>query len=414
MHELLHGKMGKKRILAYIIPLILLTECEHTDPNLVIEEVPELDIQLDLVGSIEDELSNIVFHPTDNSILYAIGTNGTVHLIRKEDGIPEPILNTRDFRFVQRLIDMAFHPDFESNGILLFSYSYWLADTTTASGISKVQVDPATMTGGPVSVVFEQLIMNWDQFTRYDHTVDALEFGPNDGYLYVSTGDGGCCADPFNEAQNLDSFRGKILRIDIDDSPQGYSVPPDNPYVGVAGARDEIWASGLRNPFTMRFDDVTGDLYIFDVGENTWEEINYQPASSTGGENYGWKIFEGNNCLDNANCDASGIDEVPPIFELQHGTANSFIGGVYYRGSAIPELQNRLIFGDFIFNRIWAINYSPTMQRVVSVWELSESLGSEDEGFDGEEGIVSFRQDLDAEIYMADFSGAIFKIVPSN
>jgi glucose/arabinose dehydrogenase len=180
-----------------------------------------------------------------------------------------------------------------------------------------------------------------------------LAFGP-DGYLYVGTGDGGGAGDPQRNGQNRASLLGKILRLDVDRG-RPYAIPPENPFVGMEGARPEVWAYGFRNPWRFSFDRSTGDLWIGDVGQNAWEEIDFQPARSRGGENYGWSIMEGNHCFrPSTNCDPSGL--VLPVAEYDHSNRRcAVIGGYVYRGRSFPALVGAYVYGDECSGELWSL-----------------------------------------------------------
>ena len=186
-----------------------------------------------------------------------------------------------------------------------------------------------------------------------NHNGGQLAFGP-DGYLYIGKGDGGGGGDPLNSGQRTDTLLGKILRIDVESGAATYGIPPDNPFIGTAGILPEIWALGLRNPWRFSFDRGTGDLYIGDVGQGNFEEIDFQPAG-TGGQNYGWNIMEGDSCYPpgTVGCNRTGL--ALPVFVYAHGPECSVTGGHVYRGSTIPPLQGVYLFGDYCSGRIWGI-----------------------------------------------------------
>lgn len=235
-----------------------------------------------------------------------------------------------------------------------------------------------------------------------------LAFGPNDGYLYIGMGDGGSGGDPQNRAQNDGELLGKMLRIDVDGGLP-YGIPPDNPFVEPGLPLDEIWAKGLRNPWRYSFDRLTGDLYIGDVGQNLYEEIDFQPASSTGGENYGWRLMEGNHCYNPpSNCDPGGL--IYPIYEYTHGGSPfrcSITGGYVYRGNAIPDLQGTYFFGDYCSGQIWSFRYDGS-----SVTEFTERTSqlAPGGGMSIDE-ISSFGEDAEGNIYIVDLGGEVFKVI---
>ena len=194
----------------------------------------------------------------------------------------------------------------------------------------------------------EQVVLSVAQ-PYSNHNGGQLAFGPNDGYLYIGMGDGGSGGDPENRAQNPAELLGKMLRIDVETgSPVTYTVPATNPFLGTPAYRGEIWALGLRNPWRFAFDRLTGDLYIGDVGQNQYEEVDFQPASSAGGENYGWRIMEGFHCYNPANCQTTGL--TLPVVEYDHGQGCSITGGVVYRGAQYGRMQ-------------WALSLCGLLQR---------------------------------------------------
>jgi glucose/arabinose dehydrogenase len=235
-----------------------------------------------------------------------------------------------------------------------------------------------------------------------NHNGGNLVFGP-DGYLYVGLGDGGSGGDPMNRAQDPRALLGKMLRIDVgvpDDDARGYRVPPDNPFVDgePVQALPEIWAFGLRNPWRFSFDRRTGDLYIADVGQNAWEELNIEPAR-TGRRNYGWPTMEGDHCV------ASGCSRVgvAPAVEHSHssGEGGSITGGYVYRGSAIPCLQGRYIYGDYGTHRFWTLRWDGV--RVRDHVEITEDLASRLPA-------ASFGEDAAGELYVVMLTGEVFRI----
>jgi glucose/arabinose dehydrogenase len=212
-----------------------------------------------------------------------------------------------------------------------------------------------------------------------------------------SLGDGGSAGDPGNRSQNLGELLGKMLRID----PRGaipYSIPADNPFVGVEGARGEIWSYGLRNPWGWSFDRSTGDMWIGDVGQNLWEEINFQPASSTGGENYGWKLMEGTHPYQGGQ---EPENHTRPIFEYPHGMGCSVTGGFVYRGTRIAGLQGTYVFGDFCSARLWTLGDVDGEIIPVPI-ETGVPIVS----------LTALGEDADGEIWAMDLTGNVFRLDP--
>ncbi|NJL33315.1 MAG: PQQ-dependent sugar dehydrogenase, partial [Chloroflexaceae bacterium] len=201
----------------------------------------------------------------------------------------------------------------------------------------------------------EQVILRIEQ-PFANHNGGQLAFGPEDGYLYIGMGDGGGGGDPQQNAQNRQSLLGKILRINVEGNTGGqpYTIPGTNPFARDATARPEVWALGLRNPWRFAFDQVTGDLYIGDVGQDFMEEINVQPASSTGGENYGWRVVEGDRCFVEEDCDTSGFT-APTITYDHAGGRCSVTGGVVYRGREFPVMYGTYLYADYCSGDIWGL-----------------------------------------------------------
>ena len=276
------------------------------------------------------------------------------------------------------LLGVAFHPEFASNGRLFVHYSR-LGDGATVISELAASDDRVTADGASERIIFtlEQPFSN--------HNGGQIAFGP-DGYLYIGLGDGGSGGDPFGNGQNLNVLLAKILRIDVDGAPASgkqYAIPDTNPYaaggVQPGAGLPEIWAFGLRNPWRFSFDRETGDLYIGDVGQGSWEEIDRQPADSSGGENYGWNFLEGSHCY--TYCDT--ITAVAPVAEYSHDGGCSVTGGYVYRGTRQPAMVGHYLFGDYCSGSIWtlAADGGPTPQPLADSGLRISSFG---EGEDGE------------------------------
>ncbi|HEX7615192.1 MAG TPA: PQQ-dependent sugar dehydrogenase [Thermoanaerobaculia bacterium] len=234
-----------------------------------------------------------------------------------------------------------------------------------------------------------------------NHNGGQLAFGP-DGYLYVGMGDGGSAGDPNNNGQNLGSLLGKILRIDVLGSVSPYGIPPSNPFAGSSTARPEIWAYGLRNPWRFSFDRKSGDLFIGDVGQDAWEEVDFQPVGGAGGANYGWRLTEGNHCFNPATgCSFAGI--TPPVAEYGHVGGNcSITGGFVYRGRDFARLSGIYFYADYCSGRVWGL------RNGASGWETQELLKP---GY----GITSFGEGDTGEVYAVDGnSGTLYRLVDAD
>jgi glucose/arabinose dehydrogenase len=245
----------------------------------------------------------------------------------------------------------------------------------------------------------EQVVLKVSQ-PYSNHNGGQLAFGPNDGYLYIGMGDGGSGGDPENRAQNPAELLGKLLRIDVESGGNPYLVPATNPFVQTTGYRGEIWALGLRNPWRFAFDRLNGDLYIADVGQAEYEEVNYQPGASAGGQNYGWRIMEGLHCYNPANCNPSGL--TLPVVEYSHAEGCSITGGVAYRGTQFDRMQGIYFYADYCSGKIWGL------RSAAASWSSRLLL-------DTPFSITTFGEDEAGEIYVADFSGGeIYRIVDQS
>lgn len=290
------------------------------------------------------------------------------------------------------LLGLAFHPDFKNNG-------YFFVNYTSGNPLKTVIARYKASSANSADTGSEAVLFTFNQ--PYDnHNGGSLQFG-KDGYLYIATGDGGSGGDPQNNAQNLRSHLGKILRVDVNATDKSnYGIPADNPFVaGTAGNLPEIYAFGLRNPWRISFDRADDRLFAGDVGQNEREEIDI----ITKGGNYGWRIKEGVDCYNpSSNCNRSGLIE--PIHDYSQGNGDrSITGGYVYRGSAIPALAGRYIYGDYVSGRIWALETEGNSKKSNTL--LMENMGS----------ISSFGQDNSGEVYYLNYSnGKVMKLVNGN
>jgi len=312
------------------------------------------------------------------------------------------------------LLSVAFPPAYGSRGYFYVDYTNLAGDTV----IARYKVSPDPNLADPSS---EEILLTISQ-PYANHNGGQLAFGP-DGYLYIGMGDGGSGGDPGNRAQNPGELLGKILRIDVEQAstpipPAGgiqvffpvifrvgvdppYRIPPNNPFIKTPGYRPEIWALGLRNPWRFSFDRTTGDLFIADVGQDAWEEVDFQPAGSSGGQNYGWRILEGAHCYNPSSGCVPPPGYVAPAFEYSHGTGDSngcsVTGGFVYRGNTYPSMQGIYFYGDYCRGKIWgAVNTGSWQTSLLTTAPFS---------------ISSFGEDENAELYAVDFgNGRIFQV----
>ncbi|MGH9464810.1 MAG: PQQ-dependent sugar dehydrogenase, partial [Thermoanaerobaculia bacterium] len=331
--------------------------------------------------------------PGDGSGRLFVVLQGGRILVLAADGSlrPEPFLDLSDRVSCcgeRGLLGLAFHPDFESNGLFFVNYTDPQGDTVVSRFAVSADPDRADPTSERGVLTYAQPFAN--------HNGGHLAFGP-DGYLYIASGDGGGAGDPQNNGQSLDTLLGKLLRIDVDGSP--YAIPPDNPFIGDPEARPEIWAYGLRNPWRFSFDRATGDLFVGDVGQSSREEIDFQPVASGGGENYGWRRMEGSLCFDPpSNCDDDSL--VPPILEYGHDAGCSVTGGFRYRGGSVPQLAGVYLFADFCAGTLWGATEEGGVWSATVLAETGLAVSS----FGEDEAGELYLTHLDAE------DGAVYRL----
>lgn len=325
--------------------------------------------------------------------LFVVEQAGLVRVVKDDKPLAEPFLDLSaqvTSSGEQGLLGLAFPPDYASSGRFYVYYT----DLAGDSVLSRFSVT----SGNPdrADAASEEILLQQDQ-PHSNHNGGQLAFGP-DGYLYLGLGDGGSGGDPDGNGQNLGTLLGKLLRLDVSGT-SGYDVPAANPFVSDSNARGEIWAYGLRNPWRFSFDNANGDLYIADVGQNAYEEVNFQLAGSEGGENYGWNIMEADSCFKPSNdCDKTGL--VMPVVSYPHGApwGNSITGGYVYRGEAVSDLVGRYLFADFGSGRVWSTS-------AASDWAVEPLFET---GF----AISTFGEGADGELYVVDYSaGALYRII---
>jgi glucose/arabinose dehydrogenase len=345
----------------------------------------------------------VVAAPGDYSRIFIVeqrsGSTGRIRIYNLDTNT----LNSTPFLSVsvstsseQGLLGMAFHPNYAQNGYFYINYTATNGDTNIKRYSVSSNPDVADSGSAYTLMVIDQPYTN--------HNGGWLGFSPIDGYLYIGTGDGGSGGDPGNRAQDITNQKlGKMLRIDVGGGSP-YGIPASNPFVGVTGD-DEIWAYGIRNPWRCSFDSETGDLWIGDVGQNAYEEISFQPASSTGGENYGWRCYEGNNAYSTGGCDPQSSMTFP-VWEYSHSSGCSVTGGVIYRGAAIPSLHGTYFFADYCYSTIWSFRYDGS-----SVYEYENRTNELTPDIGSISSISGFGEDAAGEIYICDLGGEVFKLV---
>ena len=326
--------------------------------------------------------------------LFVVEKPGRIRIVADGQAAATPFLDltdrVRSSGSEQGLLGLAFPPDYATTG-------YFFVDYTDASGATVVarfqatspdQADPAS----------EFVVLTFPQ-PAVNHNGGMITFGP-DGYLWIGTGDGGAAGDRFGNGQNPATFLGKLLRLDVTSDPSvPYVIPADNPWVSAdwngQDVIDEVWALGLRNPWRFSFDRATGDLWIGDVGQNQYEEVDFVPAGSPGGLNFGWPILEATHCYQSASCDPAGT--VLPVLEYTHAGHCSITGGYVYRGSQYPALNGIYFYGDYCSGTIWAA--TPDGDG----WTATEVLRSG-------RSVASFAEDETGEVYVIDLGGGVYQL----
>jgi len=370
-----------------------ITACNKNESSNSLPEIPQ--ISLVRIASGLTQPVHITHAGDGSGRLFVVEKPGVIKIIR--NGVLEatPFLNisgiVKSSGGEQGLLSVAFPPNFAVNHRFYVDYTAFqgaIGDTVVARyrlGADPDIADPSTA---------EQLLIVEQPFEN--HNGGQLAFGP-DGFLYIGKGDGGGGGDPQNNGQSPGTLLGKMLRIDVESQPGSYTIPPGNPFVNVPGFLPEIWAVGLRNPWRFSFDRDIGDLYIADVGESSFEEVDQQSVSSTGGENYGWNIMEGLHCFLAEGCNQTGL--VLPVGEFSHADGQcSVTGGFVYRGRKFPGLRGTYIYGDLCSGRIWGL------RKEGDLWTnrlLLDTLLT----------ISTFGEDEEGNLYVADIAaGDIYEI----
>jgi glucose/arabinose dehydrogenase len=338
-----------------------------------------------------------VTHAGDGSgRLFLVEKPGRIKIAQNGTPLEEPFLNiTRRVKSSgneQGLLSVAFPPDHTNKGYFYVNYT---RETDGATVIARYQLTENANVANPDS---EEILLTIAQ-PYENHNGGQIAFGL-DGYLYIGMGDGGSSGDPEERAQDLNDLLGKLLRIDVETGATPYAIPADNPYAQNPDVKDEIWAFGLRNPWRFSFDRATGNLYTADVGQNRYEEVNVQPAASSGGENYGWDIMEGLHCYEPAEgCDQSGL--TLPVVEYAHQQGNcSVTGGFVYRGPGAPRMQGIYFYGDYCTGFIWGLRQNG------ATWEnqlLADTALTR---------LTSFGEDEAGNLYATDLNtGSVYRLI---
>jgi Glucose / Sorbosone dehydrogenase/PASTA domain len=364
------------------------------------------DPELALVGTFSSP-TYVTAPPGDGERLFVVQQDGRIRVVRNGAILPTDFLDLTGPVLLggeRGLLSMAFAPDYAASGRF---YVYYTADAPTGELViaeyrRSTNPDVADPSSG-------RTVLSISHSSQPNHNGGQLQFGP-DGYLYIGTGDGGGGGDPDRNAQNLGSLLGKLLRIDPRPAPAGapYTVPGDNPFVGRPGARAEVWSYGLRNPWRFSFDRQTGDLNIADVGQGSWEEIDFAPAAAGRGRglNFGWSCWEGRHAYNPNNgepaCQSPPSNPVAPVWEYPHSRGCSITGGYVVRDPALPLLAGRYVYGDYCTSPVWSIALAVPDGQDDRQTGLSVS------------SLYSFGEDACGRVYAASGSGPVYRLQPSG
>lgn len=334
----------------------------------------------------------------NDSRLFVVEQDGRIRIINNGTLVTTPFLDINPVvgssGNEQGLLGVAFHPNYKSNGYFYVNYTNNSGNTV----IARYSVNPADSN---LALTNSELVLLTIAQPYSNHNGGDLAFGP-DGYLYIGTGDGGSANDPGNRGQDITQYLGKMLRIDVDHGTL-YAIPPDNPFVNVPTAVEEIWNLGMRNPWRFDFDNLTGDLWIGDVGQNIWEEVDFQAAGTGSGKNYGWRCYEGNAAFNTAGCAAQSNYEAP-AYVYQHTGGNcSISGGAIYRGGKYANMFGYYVFTDFCVSSLRTLKRDTTSFSYLQHATLSGI------------SLSCFGEDNQGEIYTGSlYTGAIYHIVDTS
>ena len=387
--------------------LVVLFGCSKTPQDITEGEIPVDDEEEGLgdfsADRIATGLNNPVFltAPTNDQRLFVVEKPGRIRIMLDDTLLDDSFLDITNIvneqSGEQGLLGLAFHPDFETNR--RFFVNYTAADPSGATVVAEYEADANNPNQ---SLLQEKRLLVIEQ-PFANHNGGMIDFG-NDGYLYIGVGDGGSGGDPMGHGQNPQTLLGSILRIDVDQGPT-YGIPADNPFASNTDGADEIWATGLRNPWRFSFGRSTGDLFIGDVGQNSFEEINLI-ESGMPGQNLGWALKEGRDCFRDDPCDEPSL--LDPIFQYATGGRCSVIGGYTYDGDAIPSLEGLYMYADFCSDELFLL--ARDGNEFVANMEITDQINANE----NVRQISSFGEDADGELYILSLMGDVFKIVNSS
>ena len=381
-------RSGHEVIVRLALPLALLAACSDGTTPPQYSGPPMLEL-------VESGFSQPVFltaPPGDTQRLFVVEQTGLIRIVRSDTVLTAPFLDLTTLIICcseRGLLGLAFHPGYSSNGWFFVHYTNTAGDTR----VMRYSVSANPDSADPASA--QQVLAEPQPYAN--HNGGMLAFGP-DGYLYIGLGDGGSSGDPQNRAQNPMTRLGKMLRIDVNGALP-YTVPPDNPFVGLTAVLPEIWSIGLRNPWRYSFDRATGDLYLADVGQNQIEEINIESAGHRG-LNYGWNLMEGNGCY-LSGCSTNGL--TPPVHQYDHSEGCAVTGGYVYRGQRLPSLYGRYFYSDYCSGWVRSFLWNGSGVFDQREWPALAPGGN----------VSSFGEDAAGELYVLSLSnGTVHRFVP--
>ena len=334
--------------------------------------------------------------PGDTTRLFIVQQDGRIRVVRNDTLLATAFLDIHTlvtYAGERGLLGLAFHPSYKTNG---WFYVYY---TDLGGNIRIVRFTVSAADPNVADATTGDTVLAVAHSTYNNHNGGMVVFGP-DGYLYTGLGDGGSGGDPLGNGQNKHVLLGKILRLDVDHGSP-YTIPATNPFVGDTSARAEIWDYGLRNPWRFSF-AANGYLYIGDVGENLYEEVDVEPSGGVGRVNYGWNVMEGLHCYNATSCNSAGL--TLPVLEYSHNNgACAIIGGYEYRGKRVPILTGQYLYSDECAG--WIRSFEHVFGRAVNQldWSTQLSTGS---------SVSSFGEDARGELYIINLGGSVYRIVP--
>jgi len=334
--------------------------------------------------------------PGDTLRLFVVQQGGLIRILRRDTLLATPFIDLSghiDAGGERGLFSMAFHPQYATNGRFYVYYTNPNGDIRIVRFVVSADSNVADSLSGDT-------VLAVPHPGQANHNGGQLQFGP-DEMLYAGLGDGGGNGDPDGNAQDPHALLGKLLRLNVDGA-SGYTIPANNPFATDTSAAPEIWAGGLRNPWRFSFDRTNGNLYIADVGQGVWEEVNVEQAGGAGGVNYGWNVMEGMHCYNNLPCNM--VPYTKPVIEYDHNFGCSITGGYVYLGSRVPFMSGHYLYADFCSHFVKSFPFAGGPTQTIYDWTTL---------LDPHAQISSFAQDARGELYIITLAGSLYRIEPN-